>query len=185
MQIFRRLVIFLCLASVCFAQHTPRPCADVPIRTTDGKTIHPAQFHGKEIAYVMFRTDCDHCLDTLNFFARMQNQYGSKGLQVIGVSLDDSPAAVVPFAQRYRFPFPIGHLTKEPAIKLTDLNENAHPVVPYLMFVDWQGKVRFQYPGNAPIFNDAEKNLRTIVEGLAREAVEKKQPTYQTRPLGK
>jgi peroxiredoxin len=185
MVTFRRLGVFLCLLSTCFAQHTGRKCADVPIPLSDGKTIHIPQYHGKAVMIVLMRTDCPECHHTLEFLSRLQNDLGPRGFQAVAIALDDNPANVGPYAMRYRFPFPVGHLDPTSAIKLMDLNATAHPVVPYIMFVDWQGTVRFQYPGNAPIFNEAEKNLRTIADGLTHEAADKRAPTYKTVPAGK
>jgi peroxiredoxin len=185
MVTFRRLAVFLCLLSMCFAQHTPRKCADIPLRTTDGKTIRVSQYRGKVVMFTLFLTSCEECLAELEFMRRLQNEYGSRGLQVIGISLDESAALVGLFQQRYRFPFPLSHLDRDPAITLTDLSKTGHPVVPYLMFVDWKGSVRFQYPANDPIFNQGEKGIRTIADGLLREAAEKRDPVYKTAPAGK
>ncbi len=185
MVIFRRLLVFLCLFSICFAQPHPRKCADVPIKTSDGKTIHISQYHGKVVMIVMFLTDCKDCLATLQFMGRLQNEMAPRGLQIVAVSLDDNAANVAPFAQRYRFPFPVGHLTPDPAIELAHLAKDAHPIVPLLIYVDWMGNVRFQYEGNATIFNQGEKDIRGIATGLLRQAAEKKGPTYQAAPAGK
>lgn len=184
-MIFRRLLLFLCLISACFAQHTPRKCADVPIKTTDGKTIHISEFHGKVVMMELFLTDCEPCYQTLGLLGRLKNEMGARGLVTLAIALDPDEAAVKPFAERYRFPFPMGHLDKEPAIKFLDLNETAHPIVPYVMFVDWQGNVRFQYAANDPIWTSGDKNIRAIADGLLRQAAEKKGPQYETRPAGK
>ncbi len=182
MVTFRRLLLFFCLTLLCFAQHTPRPVADIPIPTTDGKTIHLSQYRGKVVLLVMMLTTCDECLGTMQFMTRMQGEFGPRGLQIVAVSLDESGALVIPYAQRYRFPFPMAHLDKEPAIKLMDLKETAHPMVPTILFIDWQGKVRFQYAGNDPIFKSGEKGIRQIADGLLRQAAEKKGAEYKTAP---
>jgi peroxiredoxin len=182
MVIFRRFLVFLCLLSIGFAQHTPRACADFPIRTTDHKVIKISQYHGKVLMIAMFLTTCDDCLNTLHFMDKLQTELGPRGFQAIGLSLDESAALVSLYAQRYRFPFPLAHLDKDEAIKLADLKPTAHPVVPYIMFVDWMGQVRFQYAGNDPVFNSAEKNLRAVADGLLRQAAEKKGATYETKP---
>lgn len=174
----------MCLISACFAQRTPRKIADVPITTSDGKTIRISQYHDKVLMIVMMKTDCDECHQTLDFLAKLQKNLSPRGFQAIAISLGPDRSALKPFAERYRFPFPVGYLEKDPAIKFLDLNETAHPVVPYVMFVDWMGSVRFQYPGDAPIFNSAEKNLGQIADGLLRQAAEKKGPQYETRPAG-
>jgi thiol-disulfide isomerase/thioredoxin len=185
MVTLRRLLVFLCLSSICFAQHTPRKCADVPIVTTDGKTIHIPQYHGKVLMIEMMLTDCPECLQTMDFLGRLQKEFGPRGFQAIAIALDSDGAVVKPFQERYRYTFPVGHLDKDPAVKFLDLNATAHPVVPYLMFVDWTGTVRFQYAGNDPIFKSGEKNIRTIADGLLRQAAEKKGAEYKTAPAGK
>jgi peroxiredoxin len=185
MAALRQFLVFLCLGAACFAQHPRRKCADVPIKTTDGKTIRVSQYHDKVVMIVMIVTTDNDCLRTMQFMGRLQNEMGARGLQIVGASIDDTAANVVPFAERYRFPFPIGHLNRAAAIKLADLNGTAQPVVPYVMFVDWQGSVRFQYPGNDPIFNDSEKNLRALADGLLRQAAEKQGPHLETGPVGK
>jgi peroxiredoxin len=174
----RRFVAFLCLYPACFAQHTPRPCADIPIKTTAGKTIHIPQYHDKVVMIVMFVTTDDLCLRTMQELTKFQKELGPRGLQIVGVSIDDTSANVIPFAERYRFPFPIGHLDRIEANKLADLNQNAHASLPYIMFVDWQGNVRFQYPGNHPILASGAQGIEGIANGLLRQAAEKKGPQY-------
>jgi peroxiredoxin len=172
----RRLALFFALISACFPQHLRRECADVPVKTTDGKTIRISQYRGKVVMFVMVVTTDDDCLRMMQSLSRLQTEMGPRGLQVIGLSIDDTAANTIPFAERYRFPFPIGHLDRRAAIKLADLNANARPVVPYILFVDWQGSVRFQYAGNDPIFNQGDKGIRAIADGLLRQAAEKSGP---------
>lgn len=52
-------------------------------------------------------TWCDPCREEIPHFVELQQQYGSKGLQIIGVSMDDSPDPVGPFAQKFRINYPI------------------------------------------------------------------------------
>jgi peroxiredoxin len=180
----RRVAVFLGLLSICLAQHTPRKCADVAILTTSGKTVRISQYRGKVVMVVMFVASDPPCLQTLQMLSRWQNELGPRGLQIVGVSLDQN-ADVAPFAERYRFPFPLGHLQPDQAIQLADLNKTARPVVPYIMFIDWQGNVRIQYPGNHPIFNLGEMGIRTIADGLLRQAAEKKGAEYKSEPAKK
>jgi peroxiredoxin len=183
MVTFRRLGVSLCLLSACFAQHTPRRCADVAIPTSDGKTIHIRQYHGKVVMIAMMKTDCSDCHAALSYMAKLQHDLGPRGFQAIGVSIDDDRTLAKPYAERYRFPFPIGSLDPSGAIKLMDLRADAHPVVPYIMFVDWEGNVRFQYAANDPVFKDGEKNMRAVADGLLRQAIEK--TGQQLAPAGK
>lgn len=184
-MIVRFFVLFLSLSSLGFAQHTPRKCADVPITTWDGKTVRISEFHGKVVMFEGFLTNCAECMQTLQLLGRLQAEMGKRGLVTIGVALAQSESEIKAFQERYRFPFIIGQLDKEPAIKFLDLNETAHPIVPYVMFVDWQGNVRFQYAANDPIWTSGDRNIRAVADGLLRQAAEKKGPQYETRPAGK
>jgi thiol-disulfide isomerase/thioredoxin len=182
----RLISSFLCIVSVGFGQHTPRKCADVPIKTSDGKTIHFSQYRGKVVMVVMMRTHDPDCHKLLESVSQWQKEWGARGFQVVAISIpDDTAADVGPYVDRYRFPFPVGYLARDQAIKLADWNQTARPVVPYVIFVDWQSNVRFQYAGNDPIFNQGDKGIRAVADGLLRQAIEKKGPQYETKPAGK
>jgi peroxiredoxin len=184
MVTFRRILIFLSLFSVCFAQHS-RKCADVPIKGSDGKTIRVSQYQGKVVMFVLFSTSCDHCMIMLQLASSMQKEMASHLLQVVAVVIDDNDKNVKPFADRYRFPFPVGYLAKDPTIQLADLKKDAHPAVPVVIFVDWMGNVRFQYDRKDPIFDQGEKGIRGIATGLCRQAESKTGPVFQTAPAAK
>lgn len=185
MVTLRRFAVFLCLASLCLAQQAApkrRKCPDTIIRTVDAKPIKISQYRGKVVMVVMFLTSCGDCAQALQLIQKIQDDYASQGLQVLGVSLDESAANLLPFRQRYRFTFPLGHLEKAGAIELAGLAKDAHPYVPLIMFVDWQGYVRFQYQGNDQFFKDPDRNLRAITTGLLKQATAKQGPQYETRP---
>jgi len=190
MNMFRRFLVCFCLLSLCLAPQAgaqnqppkPKKCPNTMILTVDGKQLHVSQYRGKVVMLVMFLTSCHDCLQTLQLMQKFQNDYAARGLQVLAISLDESSANLLPYQQRYRFPFPMGHLDKAGAIELASLAKDAHPFVPLVMFVDWMGNVRFKYEGNDPIFRDADKNLRAIATGLLQQAAEKKGPQYNTAP---
>ena len=191
MVTFRRFAVFLCLISLSFAQQaTPtaappvklRKCPDTPIRGLDNKIIKVSQYRGKVVMIVMFLTSCQDCTLTLQLMQKMQNDYAARGLQVIGVSLDESSANLLPYQQRYHFPFPLGHLETDGASQLSGVAKTKGVKVPVIMFVDWMGNVRFQYQGDDKIFNEPEKNLRGIASALLRQAALKQGPQYETRP---
>jgi len=173
------------LATVAFAQHLPRPCADFPIKATDGKTIRISKYHGKVVMILMMKTDCEPCHQMLETVSQWQKEWDSRGFQVLAFALDDAPTNVLPYAERYRFPFPVAHLRSDAFIKLADLKKTARPVVPYVMFVDWKGDVRFQWAGNDPILSNGAQGIRGIADGLLRQAADKSGQSLKTMPAGK
>ena len=174
-----RCAIFLSLCSVSFAQHVPRPCPDFPIKTSDGKTIRISKYHGKVVMIVMMKTDCPECHRMLETVSQWQKEWEPCGFQVLAFAIDDTDKNVLPYAERYRFPFPVAHLRSDAVIKLADLKKTARPVVPYVMFVDWKGDVRFQYAGNDPILSQGVQALRGIADGLLNQAADKSGPTLK------
>lgn len=180
-----RCAILLAVCSVSSAQHTPRPCADFPIKTTEGKTVRISKYHGKVVMIVMMQTDCEACHQMLETASQWQKEWQSRGFQVLALALDDTPVNVLPYAERYRFPFPLAHLRSDAVIKLADLKKTARPVVPYVMFVDWKGDVRFQFPGNDPTLRQGLQGIRGIADGLLRQAADKSGPQLKTIPAGK
>jgi peroxiredoxin len=176
MPALRRLAILVSFCSAAFAQHVPRPCVDFPIKATDGKTIRISKYHGKVVMIVMMKTDCPPCHQMLETVSQWQNEWQSRGFQVLAFAVDDSPTNALPYAERYRFPFPVAHMPSDAVIKLADLKKTARPVVPYIMFVDWKGDVRFQYAGNDPVLSQGVQAIRGIADGLLRQAADKSGP---------
>ena len=52
-------------------------------------------------------TWCDPCRDEIPQFVELQQKYEKQGLQIIGVSMDDSMDPVRPFAEKLRINYPI------------------------------------------------------------------------------
>ena len=52
-------------------------------------------------------TWCDPCREEIPRFVDLQNEYGSQGLQIIGVSMDDEPGPVRDFSQRFKMNYPV------------------------------------------------------------------------------
>ena len=54
------------------------------------KKVELSRYRGKVVLLNFWASWCGPCLTEMPTFAQWQNQYGAKGLQVIGVSMDDS-----------------------------------------------------------------------------------------------
>ena len=170
---------FLALFSMAWAG-TPRPVADVSIPTPGQKPISVRQFRGKVVILVLISTTCGDCIQTVGLMSKIEKDLGSRGLQVIGATVDNSNAdAVTAFVERYRPTFPIGYLDNPAAIKLAEIEKGTRPFAPILLFIDRQGTVRIQYYGNDPVFKQADTSFRKIAEGLLNEGA---RPAAQKAP---
>jgi thiol-disulfide isomerase/thioredoxin len=60
------------------------------LQTLDGKNLSLTDLHGKAVLVNFWATWCGPCKIETPWLVELQNQYGSQGLQVIGVAMDDS-----------------------------------------------------------------------------------------------
>lgn len=83
------------------------PAPDFTRADLTGKSIHLADYRGKVVLLNFWATWCAPCLAEIPTFARWQKQYGSSGLQILGVSMDDDSQPVQRLAHKQPFDYPV------------------------------------------------------------------------------
>lgn len=179
---FPTLLLVLCLGTLAHAQtSTPFPLADVPILTSagqklgtpvPGKPIDLKQYRGKALVVIMIATSCKHCDLAVQALMPLQQEFGPKGLQVVGAAGDPTANILVgPYVDHYHPNFPFGYLKKEQLLTLAHLPSDGRPFVPIVLFVDPKGIVRKRMFGNDPEMKNTELALRQgITDLLAQSA---------------
>ena len=85
-----------------------QPAPDFSLASVDGKTVKLSEFRGKAVLLNFWATWCEPCKVEMPWFIQLQQQYGSQGLQVVGVAMDDSsPKDISEFAQKMGVNYPI------------------------------------------------------------------------------
>ncbi len=87
------------------AQHPLAPEFSLPELT--GQTLHLSAYRGKVVLLDFWATWCDPCKDEIPHFVDLQSKYGDQGLQIIGISMDDGPAPVREFSERFHINYPV------------------------------------------------------------------------------
>ena len=87
------------------AAHALAP--DFSLPTLTGEPLTLSSYRGKVVLLDFWATWCDPCREEIPHFVELQTKYGSQGLQIIGVSMDDSPEPVRDYAQRVKINYPI------------------------------------------------------------------------------
>ena len=118
-----------------------------------------SQWPGKVLVVNFWATWCAPCREEMPEFMRAQNEYGSKGLQFVGIAVDQADK-VEQFSKEFGLNYPtlIGGYG---AVELSRTLGNKLAALPFTIVVDRQGRIVHTQLG--PLKPD---KLRTIVEKL-------------------
>jgi peroxiredoxin len=137
---------------------TPRPAGEFVIHMIDGSNKLLSSYRGKFVVMAFMFTTCTHCQHTAGVLSKIQNEYASKGVQMLGVTIDPGAKVQIPaFLKITGANFPVGYSDEQTALKfLHGPTEGWY--VPMLAFIDQKGTVRSQYIVTDP-GDDASKWL--------------------------
>lgn len=90
-------------------KHGPehRPAPDFSLPRLNGPTLQLSSYRGKVVLLDFWATWCVPCREEIPHFVELQQRYGDRGLQIIGVSMDDSPEPVRDFYQQFHMNYPV------------------------------------------------------------------------------
>jgi cytochrome c biogenesis protein CcmG/thiol:disulfide interchange protein DsbE len=72
-----------------------------------GTSVRLADYKGKVILLDFWATWCIPCKVEIPWFVEFQTKYGPKGLQAIGVSVDDTVAKLKPYVAQFKMNYPV------------------------------------------------------------------------------
>lgn len=85
-----------------------RPAPDFQLKELDGRILRLSDLRGKAVLLNFWATWCAPCKVEIPWFIDLQKQYGPQGLQIVGVSMDDSGNdAVAKFASEMGINYPV------------------------------------------------------------------------------
>lgn len=86
---------------------TRRPAPDFSLPDVKGRKLSLSSYRGKVVLLDFWATWCDPCRDEIPRFIDLQNKYGNRGFQIIGVSMDDDWQPVREFYQQFKINYPV------------------------------------------------------------------------------
>jgi thiol-disulfide isomerase/thioredoxin len=72
---------------------------DLKLKTIDGQNLDSTTLKGKVVILDFWATWCGPCMEQVPHMAKINEEYGKKGVQIIGISLDQSVGAMKPVIQ--------------------------------------------------------------------------------------
>jgi thiol-disulfide isomerase/thioredoxin len=123
----------------------------------------PAEFASGQVRLVDFWASwCAPCKASFPAMARLQADYGARGLQIVAVGIDEKPSAAVSFWKKMAPPFLGLHDRDQKFVRQVGV-----PTMPTSYLVDRTGQIRFVHEG---FHGEAtERELRREIEALLAE----------------
>jgi cytochrome c biogenesis protein CcmG/thiol:disulfide interchange protein DsbE len=93
-------------ASGCVANAAPANL-NFTLKDMNGVDVKLADLKGKVVLLNFWATWCPPCKLEIPWFVELQQKYKSRGFQAIGVSVDDTPDKLSPFAKEFKVNYPL------------------------------------------------------------------------------
>jgi cytochrome c biogenesis protein CcmG/thiol:disulfide interchange protein DsbE len=131
-----------------------RPAPEFSLTDLAGKKLRLSDYRGHVVLLDFWATWCDPCKREIPHFVEMQNRYGPRGLQVIGISMDDDEKLAREFQKQFKMNYPV-------AIGSTELADQYGGILglPITFLIDREGRIAARHIGatEAAVF-EAEIN---------------------------
>lgn len=105
--VFLSLIGAILLLS-CQSSVDSSKASDFTLLNLQDESVNLSEYKGQVVLINFFATNCPPCRLEIPDFVLLQNQYGSQGFAVIGISVDRNGKRILPrFAQALRINYPI------------------------------------------------------------------------------
>jgi peroxiredoxin len=123
---------------------SPAANLNFTLKDMNGADIRLAELKGKVVLLNFWATWCGPCRLEIPWFVEFQEKYKDRGFRVVGISVDDPPEALPPFAKRFKINYPlIVGADRE------DVQKAYGPIfgVPITFLIDRNGRICIRHVG--------------------------------------
>lgn len=169
----RRLLRYLALSCglmLPLSGHSAPPVANPPAKAAldifnvalpdlDNKPRKLSEWRGKILVVNFWATWCGPCRDEMPEFMQLQHQYRDKGVQFVGIAVDN-PQAAADFVKKMAINYPILQ-AEELGLEMMPLAGNSFGGLPFTFIANRDGKIVATAPGRI-----AKKRLESALQPL-------------------
>ena len=147
-----------------------REAPDFTLKDADGKKVHLSDYKGKVVLLDFWATWCGPCRIEIPWFMELERQDKDKGLEVLGVAMDDEGwEAVKPFLAEMKMNYRVVMGNDETAREYGGVD-----ALPTTFLIDREGKVAAIHIGldaTRKDYEDAVQELLQTPAGAGRTAL--------------
>ena len=110
-----------------------------------GETQSLEQWRGKVLVVNFWATWCAPCREEIPVFVKLQDKYGARGLQFVGIAIDQAEK-VRPYAAELKMNFPV-LLGAVDAVELTRSLGNRTGALPFTVILGRDGQIAARHTG--------------------------------------
>jgi thiol-disulfide isomerase/thioredoxin len=151
------------LNSPSFATNqTEKLAPDFSRNNLAGTPVHLIDYRGKLVLLNFWASWCGPCREEMPRFSQWQRTYGAKGLQVIGVAMDDDAGSARQFLRQYPVSYPI-------IVGDAKLGESFGGILglPTSYLIDARGRIVARYRGEISL-EKMELQIQTLLSSMSR-----------------
>jgi peroxiredoxin len=139
---------------------------DFVLTDLQGRTVKLSDLRGKAVVLNFWATWCPPCKEEIPWLVDLQKRYGSQGLQIVGINMDDGdPKDVVKFAAENSINYPVLYGQD----KVADLYGGID-YLPTTFYIGRNGVVLDRVFGQ-PERGEIEKNIQRAIATTAKAGV--------------
>ena len=169
----KHLALVCVLATAVFIAACSRAPLKAGTWTTDGKQqSRLADYKGKVVLLDFYATWCEPCRAETPHLVRLQNDYGPKGLQVIGLNVggDEDRSEVPGYAKEFNIQYPLAFPDDDLVTRYLGDNEN----IPQSFIFDRDGNLLKRFVGySSRSAAELDSVIKTAVESAPQQALPK------------
>lgn len=119
-----------------------RPAPDFRLRTLQGKPLALSDFRGKVVVLNFWASWCTPCKEEMPNLERVWKEFGSRGVMVLGIDVEDDPEDAAAFMKALKITYPSVYDPEQ-----TRMNAYQVTALPTTFFIDQQMRIRGRVVG--------------------------------------